>query len=150
MTSNPDPTLPRARWFHWPVSVAALVWSVISAADYVLTKLQIAAYVSAFTPDQLDYFDTLPVWVNLGWALGVWAGLAGAFLLLTRARSAAALFALSFGGLLAATVGLIFLTEPPLQAVTGRIGIWVMLAALGIALLLFVYARAMNVRLRQG
>lgn len=150
MLQKPVHTRPRARWYHWPVAGLALLWSLVSAADYVLTKLQIAAYVAAFTPDQLAYFTALPVWISIGWAVGVWAGLAGAMLLFARARSAAAMFALSFGGLMTATVGLVYLTEPPMQAVTGRIGIWVMLAALGVALLLFVYARAMNVRLRQG
>lgn len=137
-------------WHHWPVTILALLWYGVSVADYLLSKLQFAPYVAAFTPDQLDYFAALPVWVNAGWALGVWAGLGGAVMLAWRGKIAALMFALSFAGLLAATVGLVFLTEPPMQDVTGRTGIWAMLFAMAAALLLLTYSRAANVRLRQG
>ena len=139
-----------APWVRWPVSIVAVLWYLVSTADYLLTKLRFAPYVSAFTPDQLAYFSSLPLWADIGWAAGVWAGLAGACLLAFRARNAALMFAVSFAGLASAALGLIYLHQPPLQDVTGRFGVQVVLGAILAALLLFLYARVMNARPAQG
>ena len=136
----------KSPWYHWPVALLALVWYLVSAVDYAMTKLRVDAYLSWFTPDQIDYFTNLPFGVSLGWAVGVWAGLLGAILLWARMHSAAVLFALSFVGLFAATVGLTIATTPPMQAVTGPIGTWVMLGAIAVAFVFFLYARAINQR----
>jgi len=132
-------------WYHWPISVLALLWYAVSVVDYALTRFQIDAWLAYFTPDQLAYFQALPLWVTVGWAIGVWCGLAGAMLMLRKNRNAAVLMALSFVGLLAAAVGLLYVTHPSLVAVTGPLGMWMLLGAIALAFLFFLYARTMNV-----
>ena len=78
--------------------------------------------------------------------MGVWLGLMGAIVLAGRGHSAAALFALSCVGLVVMDLVLIYMVELPLRAVVGDVGYWVMLALPAVAFLLFLYARAMNVR----
>jgi len=137
-----------APWYHYPFSTIGLLWFLLSAIDYTLTKLQFAPYLDAFTPDQIAYFTNLPLYVDFAWALNVWFGFFAAFLLWRRNHSAALFFAISFAGIIVASVGLIFLTEPPLFQVTGKIGVWVMVASIIATILFYTYARAMNVRQR--
>lgn len=40
----------------WVVGVLALVWNLIGAMDYVMTQMRNENYMSAFTPEQLDFF----------------------------------------------------------------------------------------------
>ena len=136
----------RAPWYHWPVSILAVLWHLGGAADYALTQLGVEAYLNMFTPDQQAYFADLPLWVDACWAVGVWVGLLGAWLLLRRAGSSVLLLALSSAALIAATVWLVVLSSPTLGEVTGPEGVWVMLGAAVASVLFYLYARAMRVK----
>lgn len=83
----------------WLIGLFALVWNAGSAIDYVLTQSANPAYLSNFTTDQLSYFGSFPVWVDVGWAFAVWGGLIGSLLLLLRKKSAVAAFLLSLIGM---------------------------------------------------
>ena len=137
-------------WHHWPVAIVALVWYVLSAADYLATKLEFAPYLASFTPDQIAYFTSLPLWISAAWAVAAWGGLLGAWMLLRRNNGAAVLLALSFAGALIAAAGLIYMHPPGLAQVMGQMGVWVMLGSVAAAFLFFLYARQMHVRDRQG
>ena len=63
-----------APWYHYPVAAIALLWFLLSAIDYTLTKLQFAPYLDAFSPDQIAYFTNMPLYVDIAWALNVWIG----------------------------------------------------------------------------
>src|SRR3546814_2994965 len=58
-----------------------------------------ADYLSAFTPEQIAYFQGFPLWANIGWAFGVWGSVLGSILLLARSRHAVTAFAVSLLGL---------------------------------------------------
>jgi len=137
-----------APWYHYPVAAIALLWFLLSAIDYTLTKLQFAPYLDAFAPDQIAYFTNMPLYVDIAWALNVWIGFFAAGQLWRRSHSAALFFAISFAGIIVTSVGLIFLTDPPLFQVTGKIGVWVMVASIIATIVFYTYARAMNVRQR--
>ena len=47
-------------WHLWVVGVFALLWSAMGAMDYVMTQTRNEAYMSAFTPEQLDFFYAIP------------------------------------------------------------------------------------------
>ena len=138
----------RLPWYHRVVAVLAVLWHLLGAVDYLATKLGVGVYLSFFTPEQIAYFTSLPLAANLGWALGTWAGLFGALVLWSGEGRAAGAFAVSFGGWMLATAWLAFLTEPPLRAVTGEIGVSAMLASVAVALGLFLYARWLRARQR--
>lgn len=130
-------------WHLWVVGVLSLLWNAIGAFDYTMTKLGNAEYLSAFTPEQLAYFEGFPLWANAGWALGVWGSLLGSLLLLARSRHAVTAFAVSLLGLAISSLYQFGLHGADLQRMFGSFPaiftaiIWV------IAIALFLYARRM-------
>lgn len=134
-------TTPKAPVHLWIVGIVSLLWNAIGAFDYVATQLRLEFYMSQFTPQQLEYFYSFPVWVKAAWALGVWGSLLGSISLLLRKSWAVWLFGASILGLVFTTLYNFVLSDG--MAVMGSgaamftVVIWV------IALLLFFYARAM-------
>lgn len=135
----------RAPWYHWPIALAALLWYVAGAADYALTRLRVPAYLSQFSPDQVAYFQSMPTWVDAAWAVGVWVGLVGAVLLVMRMGIAVLPLAASCAAMVAATVWLLVLSDPPMAEVTGMLGVWIMVGVAAASLVIYIYARAMRV-----
>jgi uncharacterized membrane protein YphA (DoxX/SURF4 family) len=83
-------------WHLWVVGIVSLLWNAMGAMDYVMTKTRNEDYMSAFTPEQLDFFYGLPVWVVAAWAIAVWCSVAGSLVLLLRKSVAVGLFLASF------------------------------------------------------
>ncbi|MFN3145320.1 MAG: hypothetical protein ACE368_08660 [Paracoccaceae bacterium] len=135
----------RAPWYHWPIALATLLWYVGGAADYALTRLRVPAYLSQFSPDQVAYFQSMPTWVDAAWAVGVWVGLVGAVLLVMRMGIAVLPLAASCAAMVAATVWLLVLSDPPMAQVTGMLGVWIMVGVAAASLVIYIYARAMRV-----
>lgn len=71
-------------WHLWLIGVLSLLWNCGGAFDYVMTETRNATYLSAFTPEQLAYFQAFPKWAVATWAISVWGGVFGSFLLLLR------------------------------------------------------------------
>lgn len=134
----------RAPWYHWPIALAALLWHAAGAVDYALTQLRVPAYLSQFSADQVAYFQSMPTWVDAAWAVGVWVGLVGAVLLVTRMGIAVLPLAASCAAMVAATVWLLVLSDPPMAQVTGMLGVWIMLGVAAASLVIYIYARAMR------
>jgi len=93
----------------WIVGVLSLLWNCVGAYDYIATKLVDRAYIASMTePMGVDadsaiaYFTGFPLWMNVAWAVGVWAALAGSVLLLLRSRYAFHAFVLSLAGIVGA------------------------------------------------
>jgi hypothetical protein len=87
------------------VGILALLWNGFGCYDYLMTRLRDADYLASMMPgtdpaEVLAYVDSIPMWAQAGWGLGVWGGLAGSILLLLRSRWAVPVFALSFLGAL--------------------------------------------------
>jgi len=126
------------------VSFLAVLWNAIGAFDYSATQLRIDAYMSAFTPEQLEYFYAFPSWAVGAWAIAVWSSLVGSIGLLLRKAWSVWLFGVAIAGMLITTVYNFVLSDG--LAIMGAGAalfsavIWV------IALALFFYARAMAQR----
>lgn len=89
----------------WLVGGLATLWNGFGCYDYVMTRIQGAAYIESMMPGidadaMMAYIDSFPIWVSFAWGLGVWAGLAGSLMLLMRHRWAAPTLGLSFAGAL--------------------------------------------------
>src|SRR3546814_14306055 len=80
-------------------------YTTLFRSDYMMTKLGNADYLSAFTPEQIAYFQGFPLWANIGWAFGVWGSVLGSILLLARSRHAVTAFAVSLLGLAISKIG---------------------------------------------
>lgn len=135
----------RAPWYHWPIALAVVLFYAGGAADYALTRLRVPGYLSQFSPDQIAYFQSMPTWVDAAWAVGVWVGLAGAVLLVMRMGIAVLPLAASCAAMVAATVWLLVLSDPPMAEVTGMLGVWIMVGVAAASLVIYIYARAMRV-----
>ena len=62
----------KAPWHLWVVGIVGFLWSAMGAMDYVMTKTRNAEYMSAFTPEQLEFFYGLPIFIVACWATAVW------------------------------------------------------------------------------
>ena len=89
----------------WIVGILSLLWNCFGAYDYTMTKTRGAAYIATTMPGvdanaALAWINSMPMYAQVGWALGVWLGLLGAVLLLIRSRWAVWSFGLSLIGAL--------------------------------------------------
>lgn len=135
-------------WHYYPVTVFAILWHAVLVLDYLALRLELAFYTSSFTPDQLAWFQSMPLWMALAWAVAVWSGVLATLLLLVRSGATGSVFALSVLGWIVAGLGLVVLRDPPALAVTGWLGLSMLALSVVVALALFLYARAMHARLR--
>lgn len=91
MATTVDET-PRAAtpWWHWVVSVIAVLWNGYGGYDYVMSKTQGATYYHqmGMTDAQIAFMNGYPFWMNVVYAIGIWGGVLGAVLLLVRSRFA--------------------------------------------------------------
>jgi hypothetical protein len=80
----------------WIVGILALLWNLLGAMDYVMTETKNQAYLSQFSPEQLDFFYNLPAWFVAFWAIAVWGAVLGSVLLLMRRRLTVTVWVVSF------------------------------------------------------
>jgi hypothetical protein len=139
-----DPNNVKAPVHLWIVAVLAILWNAVGAFDYVATHYNLEFYMSQFSAEQLEYFQSFPAWEVAAWAIAVWGALLASFGLLLRKAWAAWMFGLSILGLAVSSLYTLVLTNG--REIMGSEGtiftavIWV------IALFLFFYARAMAKR----
>jgi hypothetical protein len=128
----------------WIVGVVAVLWNAIGAFDYTATQLRIEAYMSAFTPEQLEYFYSFPAWTVAAWAFGVWGALLGSIALLLRRAWAVWAFGISIAGMVLTTIHNFVLTDGAALMGPGALAFSAVIWA--VALFLFFYTRAMAKR----
>lgn len=128
----------------WIIGILSLIWNAGGAVDYVAVKLQLPAYMDMQPPGAMDFFEGLPLWYSVAWAVGVWFSVLGSLLLLLRSRMAGSAFSLSLAGLLAASYYTFFVVDssPMRDAGTGAL---IFTGAIYVVLvILIIYARAMT------
>ncbi|WP_037499354.1 hypothetical protein [Sphingomonas jaspsi] len=140
----------RAPMHLWIVGLLALIWNGFGAFDYVMTRTRGADYIRSMMPSidadgMMAYINAFPIWVSVGWGLGVWGGLLGSILLLARNRLAVPILGLSFIGAIA---GLGYQLMHPVDIAGANDGANAVMpyVIIGVALLLFVYARRQAAR----
>lgn len=126
----------------WIVGALALLWTLMGVFDYLATQLELEAYMSQFSEEQLAYFYGFPSWAVSGWALGVWGAFAGAVGLLLRSRWAVWAFAISIVGMIVSSVYTLVLTNGATIMGPGAIVFTVIIWIVAIALLLYAWAQA--------
>jgi hypothetical protein len=107
MAATVDET-PRATtpWWHWVVSVVALLWNGYGGYDYWMSKTAGEAYYrqAGMTDAQIAFMNGYPLWMNVVYAVGIWGGVLGAVLLVVRSRFAVHAFVASLAAFLLSLV----------------------------------------------
>ena len=136
----------RAPVHLWIVGILSLLWSCFGAYDYIMTRLRDTDYIKAAMPGvdpnaALAWVDSMPMYAQIGWGLGVWLGLLGSVLLLMRSRWAVWSFGISLVGAVL-SLGYQLLLAPPMPGANESPAMKVVpVIVLVIALALFLYAR---------
>lgn len=144
--SAPTTTPLGVPWHLWVVGVLALLWNAFGALDYVMTATENVEWLARFTPEQREYFQSLPAWAVGFWAIGVWGGVLGAVLLLARSRFAIAAFAVSLIALIVTIIWTYGISDADLSTIMGP-NMWIMSAVIfAIALFELWYARTQAAR----
>ncbi len=98
----------------WIVAVLALLWNGFGGFDYVMTRTRNMEYLAQAgdATAMLQWIDSMPIWAQVAWPVGVWGSLLGSVLLLLRSRHAVSAFAVSLLGALI-SFGHQFASTPP-------------------------------------
>jgi len=139
MSETQATTTPRHLWI---VGIVALLWNLLGAMDYVMTKTKNDAYMSQFTPEQLEFFYSFPVWLVAFWAIAVWGAVLGAVLLLMRKKLAMPVLLVSF--LCMAVTAIHNYGFAGASDIVGGTGLFFSVVIFVVALALVLYARSMT------
>lgn len=90
----------RAPLSLWVVGALGLLWNGFAAYDFVMTSTQGEAYwrASGMSEAAIAHYNATPIWLYAPWIMGVWGGVIGSLLLLSRSAWAITAFAVSLVG----------------------------------------------------
>lgn len=120
------------------VGIIALIWNLVGVAMFWMQISMGAEQLTELTEAQRRVYEATPVWLNLAFAVGVFAGVLGAIGLLARKRWAVTMFFVSLLAVLAQMIGA-YVTTPAWEAY-GAGGLVMPIIVIVIALLLWRYA----------
>jgi hypothetical protein len=135
----------RAPVHLWIVGILSLLWNCFGAYDYVMTRTHNMEYLKGAMPGvdpnvALEWVESMPMYAQVGWGLGVWLALLGSILLLMRSRWAVWSFGISLVGAIV-SLGYQMLLAPPIPGYAESAAMKAIpLMIIGIALALFLYA----------
>jgi len=105
----------------WITGAFALVWNLIGVAMWYMQVTMSAEQLAAMTDAQRQVYEATPGWLNIAFAVAVFAGVLGALGLLLKKRWAATMFLLSLIALLVQMAGAYVVT--PAWAAYGPVGL---------------------------
>lgn len=120
------------RWSFWCIAMAALFWNVMGIVNYLMQTN--AETLSSYPAAARTLVESRPAWATGAFAIAVFGGAFGCFLLLFRKSAAFYLFIASFLG--------VFVTNIHTFRMGGSTEIWVgSLMSLVVAAFLIWYSR---------
>lgn len=131
------------------LGLLAGLFYLAGAADYVMVRYGVDAYMRLISPDQAAWVTGLPVWVTVLWAVAVWGGLLAALLTLMQAGGEVLTFAIAAIAACAAAAYAILFARPPLAEVGGQNAVWLMAGTAALAVVFWLWARARRARARR-
>jgi hypothetical protein len=129
----------------WVVGILSLLWNCFGAYDYTMTRTHNMEYLKTAMPGVdpqagLAWIESMPMYAQIGWGLGVWLALLGSVLLLIRSRWAVSSFGISLLGAIL-SIGYQLALAPPMPGSGSSAMMKFMpLVILVIAVALFLYA----------
>ncbi len=109
-----------------------------------MTKINYEPYMSQFTPEQMAFFNSFPVWVVAAWAIAVWSSVAGSALLLLKSRFAGSAFGISLIAMAVTFVHNYLLSDVTMSDIAGPEALWFSVAIVVTAVMVWLYARHMR------
>ncbi len=124
----------------WILSGAALIWNLFGMLIYFeqVTATPESFAAANYTPEQIAFLESTPVWVTSVFAISVTAGVLGAVFLLLRKTWAVPLFVVSLASVLIQNVHSFLLTD--VVAVFGTTPVIIQTTVIVIALGLVFYS----------
>lgn len=98
-------------WHRWVVGLMAILFMALPTVDWVLHYFAPNVLIERAGADWAQLLDSQPVWVEIAWFVSIWAGLAGAIMLLWGHRWSWPLLATSALALTADQAWLLLATE---------------------------------------
>jgi hypothetical protein len=136
---------PQAAPIHlWIVAIIGLLWNAMGCFDYVMTQTENEAHMANFTEAQLEFFYSHPSWIVVAWAVAVFAGLLGSFLLLIRKKLAVPVLVISLIAMLMTSIHG-YIIRDGLEVVGTAGAVFTAIIAV-FCVFLVVYSRAMAAR----
>jgi hypothetical protein len=134
----------------WIVGILSLLWNCFGAYDYLMTRTHNLDYLARAMPGTdpsltLAWVESMPLYAQLGWGFGVWGALLGSLLLLLRSRWAVWSFGVSLVGAIV-SLGYQMFLAPPFPGKVSAAAKFMPIFIILVALLLFMYSRAMEKR----
>ncbi len=129
---------------YWIVAVFALVWNLIGVAMWYMQVNMSSEQLAMMAEPQRQVYEGTPAWLNVAFAVAVFAGVLGGLGLLLKKRWASTMFLLSLIALLIQMIGAFVAT--PAWAAYGPTGLVMPAVLVAIALFLLWYANKAKAR----
>lgn len=124
---------------YWLIAVFALLWNLLGVAMFCMQMAATPEQIAAMPAEQRQILEATPGWLQVAYAIAVFAGVLGGIGLLMKKRWAATFFLLSLLGLVAQCLGAFLVT--PAWSLLGPSGLVMPILLLVIAWFLLSYAR---------
>ena len=123
-------------WFY-VVAGVALLWNLMGVMAYIGQVTMDDAALADFTPAQRAVIEGVPAWATAGFAIAVFAGVAGSALLLLRKAHAGPAFIVSLVAVLLTQAHWLFMSGAMSAFGPGEMAMPVATIIIAIALVLF-------------
>lgn len=80
----------------WVISIIALFWNIMGVIAYLKQAYMTPETLALLSEDQQAWYTNVPAWVTAAFAIAVFSGTFGCFILLLRKKWATILFIISF------------------------------------------------------
>jgi len=126
----------------WLITTFALLWNIGGAINYLMqTNLE---FVSTLPETHRAIVEGRPIWATGGFAIGVFGGALGCFLLLFRKPIAFYVFIISLLGIITTMIHTINVASTKISFNVGEIIVMILLPMIVAILLIWYSKRAMN------
>jgi len=92
-------TVVKVHWSFWVVCLFALLWNIGGAINYYMQMIN-AEFVASLPDTHRSIIEGRPAWATGGFAIGVFGGILGCFLLMFKKRMSLYVFIVSFIGII--------------------------------------------------
>ncbi|MEJ2180952.1 MAG: hypothetical protein P8Y28_11070 [Gammaproteobacteria bacterium] len=135
-------TISSVHWSFWLISVVALLWNIGGAINYFMqTNLE---FVSTLPETHRAIIEGRPAWATGGFAIGVFGGALGCFLLLLRKSIAFYVFIASLIGIIVTMIHTTNVATSVIDFTHGEIFVMVLLPIIVAAMLIWYSKQAMR------
>lgn len=136
--------MPAVPTLYRVIAIVAFAWNLTGVTMFLLQLEPDPDRLAQLPPAQQAVFAAMPPWLDIFYAIAVFAGLSGSIGLLLRRRWAIALLAVSLAAVLVQMIAVYALT--PAWSASGSGGVVMALLITGIAAFLLWYARRASAR----